>query len=73
MYVMGNPTKWEDYLHLEEFANNNGYQTSTKWSPFEILYGQMSNTLVSWNNLVNKVMIGLDLLKEMELEVNKVR
>ena len=25
MYVMNNPTKWEDYLHLAEFAYNNGY------------------------------------------------
>ena len=25
VYVMNNPTKWEDYLHLAEFAYNNGY------------------------------------------------
>ena len=25
MYVMNNPTKWEDYLHLAEFEYNNGY------------------------------------------------
>ena len=25
MYVMNNPTKWEDYLNLAEFAYNNGY------------------------------------------------
>ena len=25
MYVMNNPTKWEDYLHLAEFSYNNGY------------------------------------------------
>ena len=24
MYVMDKPTKWEDYLHLAEFAYNNG-------------------------------------------------
>ena len=34
MYVMNNPTKWEDYLHLAEFANNNGYHTSSNMSPF---------------------------------------
>jgi hypothetical protein len=28
MYVMDNPSKWEDYLHLGEFAYNNGYQDS---------------------------------------------
>ena len=39
MYVMDKPTKWEDYLHLVEFAYNNGYQTSLNMSSFESLYG----------------------------------
>ena len=25
MYVMNNPTKWEDYLHLANFSYNNRY------------------------------------------------
>ena len=28
MYVMDKPGKWEEYLHLVEFAYNNGYQAS---------------------------------------------
>ena len=47
MYVMNNPTKWEHYLHLVEFAYNNGYQTSAKMSPFEVLYGRKCRTLVT--------------------------
>jgi transposase InsO family protein len=39
MYVMDKPSKWEDYLHLFEFAYNNGYQASLRMSPFEALYG----------------------------------
>jgi hypothetical protein len=27
MYVMDKPSKWDDYLHLVEFAYNNGYQS----------------------------------------------
>jgi transposase InsO family protein len=38
MYVMETPYKWEDYLHLVEFAYNNEYQASLKMSPFEALY-----------------------------------
>jgi hypothetical protein len=38
MYVMDKPSKWEDYLHLVEFAYNNGYHASLKMSPFEALY-----------------------------------
>ena len=26
MYVIDEPSKWEDYLHLVEFAYNNGHQ-----------------------------------------------
>jgi hypothetical protein len=26
MYVMDQPSKWEDYFHLVEFSYNNGYQ-----------------------------------------------
>ena len=47
MYVMDKPSKWEDYLHLVEFAYNNGYQGSIKMSQFEALYGRKFNTLVS--------------------------
>ena len=70
---MDKTTKWEDYLHLVEVRYNNGYQTSVKLSPFEILYLRKCSTPVSWDNPVNKIMIGPDLLKEMEMKVNKVR
>ena len=57
MHVMDNHTKWEDYLHLAEFAYNNGYQTSTKLSPFEIMYGRKCKTPVSCGNQINTIMI----------------
>ena len=47
MYVRTKPNKWEDYLHLVEFAYNNGYQTSAKLSPFEILYDRKCTTPIS--------------------------
>jgi transposase InsO family protein len=47
MYVMDKPSKWEDYLHLVEFAYNNGYQDSLRMRPFEALYGRKCNTPVS--------------------------
>jgi len=47
MYVRTKPNKWEDYLHSVEFAYNNGYQTSAKLSPFEILYGRKCTTPIS--------------------------
>ena len=50
MYVMNKPTKWEDYLHLAEFAYNNGYHNSSKMSPFEVLYGRKCRTSVTWDS-----------------------
>ena len=35
MYVKDQPGKWEDYLHLVEFAYNNHYQASARYSHFE--------------------------------------
>jgi hypothetical protein len=40
IYVTDKPSKWEDYIHLVEFAYNNGYQESLNMSPFEKLYGR---------------------------------
>jgi hypothetical protein len=48
MYVMGNPSKWEDYIQLVEFSYNNGYQESLNMSSFEALYGRKFHTQVSW-------------------------
>jgi hypothetical protein len=71
MYVMDKPSIWEDYLHLVEFAYNNGYHASLKMSPFEALYGRKCNTPVSWDNLADRTVVGLELLKEMEDQMTK--
>jgi hypothetical protein len=73
MYVMDKPSKWEDYLHLVEFAYNNGYQASLKMSPFEALYGRKCNTPVSWDNPVDKAVVGPDLLRETEEQMIKIK
>ena len=46
---MNKPGKWEDYLHLVEFAYNNNFQVSAYMSPFEIMYGRKCNTPISWS------------------------
>ena len=57
MYVMNKPSKWEDYIHLVDFAYNNGYQESLKMIPFEALYGKKWNTPAISDNLANIVVI----------------
>jgi hypothetical protein len=73
MYVMDKPSKWEDYLHFVEFAYNNGYQASLKMIPFEALYGSKCNTLVIWDNPIDRVVLGPELLKEMEDQGVKIK
>ena len=73
MYVMEKPSKLEDYLHLVEFAYNNGYQALVKMSPFESLYDTRWNTLVRWDNATDRIVFGPELLKEMEDQMLKIK
>eukprot|EP00253_Pinus_taeda_P007149 PITA_07149 len=72
-YVMLKPSQWEEYLHLVEFSYNNGYHTSTQLSPFEVLYGRKCRTPSSWGGPEDKLNLGLEMLKDMEDMVRKVR
>eukprot|EP00253_Pinus_taeda_P014138 PITA_14138 len=71
--VMQKPAQWEDYLHLVEFAYNNGYHTSIQMSPFEVLYGRKCQTPTNWSSPEDKLRLGLEMLKEMEDMVKRVR
>ena len=62
MYVRTKSSKWEDYLHLVEFAYKNGYQTLAKMSPFEVLYDRKCTTAISWDNPVNRIMVQPEML-----------
>jgi hypothetical protein len=42
-------------------------------SPFEALYGRKCNTPVSWDSLADRAVIGLDLLREMEEKMIKIK
>ena len=69
---MDKPGKWEYYLHLVEFAYSNNFHVSTGMSPFEILYGCKCNIPISWSIPFDSLMLGHDLLKDMELPVKQV-
>ena len=73
MYVMDKSSKREDYLHLVEFAYYNGHHTSLTMSQFEDLYERKCRTLVSWNNIVNIIVLGIEMPKEMEQELAKIK
>ena len=73
MYVRYYPNKWEYYLYLVEFVYNNHYQDSAKLNPFEIIYGRKCNTPITWSNPIDWLMLGPDLLKELELTMKQVQ
>ena len=73
MYVMDKPSKWEDYLHLVEFSYNNNFQVFAGMGPFEILYGRKCNTPISCSSPVDRLMLGPDLLKDMEITMKQVQ
>lgn len=64
MYVMDMPSNWEDYLYLVEFSNNNRYHSSLKMGPFKSLYRSKCKTLLCWDNPIDRVVIGLEMLKD---------
>ena len=42
-------------------------------SPFEALYGIRCNTLVSWDNPIDRAVVGPELLREMEEKMLKIK
>eukprot|EP00253_Pinus_taeda_P035101 PITA_35101 len=72
-YVMQQPTRWEEYLHFVEFAYNNGYHASLRMSPFEVLYGQKCRTPSSRGGPEDRLLLGPEMLEEMEVMVKRVR
>ena len=59
MYVMDHQVKWEEYLHLVEFAYNNGHHSSIGMPPYEALYGRPCRTPLSWDRIEDRVSIVL--------------
>ena len=66
MYVMNQQGKWEDYIHLVEFAYNNNYQASLKMSSFEVLYGRIRKVPLNWGNLEDRLALGPYMLAQMD-------
>ena len=60
-------------LTLGRVGYNNGQKASLGMSPYEALYGRRCRTPVTWDNPVNRIVLGPELLKEMEQEVVKIR
>ena len=66
-------TSWDENLPYAEFSYNNSYQSSLKMAPFEALYGRRCMTPLSWDEVGDRQLFGLDLIKESEQKVKLIR
>ena len=42
-------------------------------SPFEAMYGRKCNTTISWDNPMDRVIVGPELLKDVEDQMVKIK
>jgi hypothetical protein len=73
MYVMDQQKCWEEFLPLVEFAYNNSYQSTIKMAPFEFLYGRPCRMPLSWDRLEDRVLVGPEVIQEMEEKMKTIR
>ena len=73
MYVKYEQKRWEEFFPLVEFNYNNNYQSTIKMVPFEFLYGKPCRTPLSWDRLEDRVLLGLEVIQEMEDQMKTIR
>ena len=72
--VMEFSGSWDRYIPLMKFAYNNSFQSSILMAPYEALYGRKCRTPVCCTELnEHKVVIGPDIVKDMEKKVQVIR
>ena len=54
---------WDDHLPLVEFTYNNSFQASIGMAPFEGLYDRRFWSLVYWDDVGEKKLLGLELVQ----------
>jgi hypothetical protein len=52
---------------------NNSYQSTIKMAHLEFLYGKLCQTPLSWDQLEDRVLVGLEVNQEMEEKMKKIR
>lgn len=64
---------WEDHFHLVEFSYNNSYQASIEMAPYEALYCHPCRSPTCWIESGDKLVLGLDMIKEATEKVDFIR
>lgn len=64
---------WEDHLSLVEFSYNNSFQSSIGMAPFEALYGRPCRSPSCWLESGEKLVLGLDYIRESYVKIDIIR
>jgi hypothetical protein len=51
----------------------NKYQSTIKMTPFELLYGQLCQMPLSWDQLEDRVLVGPEAIQNMEEQMQTIR
>ena len=71
--VLDFPGNWDRYIPLMEFAYNNSYQSSIGMAPYEALYGRRCRTPMCWTEMNEHKIIGPELVKDTEENVQIIQ
>ncbi len=63
MYILNFGGSWKNYLPLIEFAYNNSYHSSIGMTPYEALYRRKYRSLVCWEEVGERAIVGTELVK----------
>lgn len=64
---------WSDHLPLIELTYNNSYQTGIDITSYEVLYGRPCRSLIYWEEVGDRKLIGLHLINETIKQIAKIR
>ncbi|KAL0540954.1 hypothetical protein IC582_020980 [Cucumis melo] len=64
---------WDAHLSLMEFAYNNSFHSSIGMAPYEALYGRRCRTLVCWDEVGERKLVGPELVQITSENVKIIR
>ena len=72
-YVLNFSGCWEKYLPLVQFVYNNGYHSNIRMAPYEALYGKKCRTPLSWVEIGETRLIGLELVQDTTEKIKRIQ
>ena len=70
--VMDFKGSWEKYLSLAEFSYNNSYHSSIEMAPYEALYGRKCRSLLCWEEVGKRKLLGLEIIQITSKKINLI-